>query len=172
MTPYCDDSKNETVLLIQMYAIHFVFHLKIAVKIVNTKKDMNKWMNHIRIQSSIERHENVIQFFGFRYSERFAAILMENANTNLIDQLKMMNDDDTFRNQQTFFNFFTKSTLDILNGMVRRDFIFLLLILAKIHSLKMFINENEIIHRNLKAENILISEDGTTKVGRDMSDKF
>ena len=117
-------------------------------------------MHHVQNQASLALHENVIQFFGFCYSKRFVAILMANADSNLIDRLKMM-DQSADNNQPTFINFFIKLTLNIINGMVRDD---QSIPLKNYTILQIYINENEIVHRNLKADNILIAENDIAKV--------
>lgn len=151
--PLLDQIKNETVMWLITYTLYFNFLFKISVKIANKMND-NKWTNNIRIHSSLNNHNNIVRFIGFKYTKRFMAILMESIDMNLKDLLTMQIASD----RQTLFNHFIKLTLDVINGMVRILYYFYT------YLLKMYIIENEIIHRNLKADNILISAGGTAKV--------
>ncbi len=82
-----------------------------AVKIGRNK---NIWMNHIKIHISFEKHNSIIEFVGFCYTDRTFGILLKNAEYDLLYAIKM----DKYDNDKIFFEFFIKRIVEIINGMV------------------------------------------------------
>ncbi len=71
-------------------------------------------MNHIKIHISFEKHNSIIEFAGFYYTDRTFGILLQNAEYDLLHAIKM----DQFENDEIFFEFFIKRIVEIINGMV------------------------------------------------------
>ena len=117
-------------------------------------------MNHIKIHISFEKHDSIIEFVGFYYTDRTFGILLQNAEYDLLHAIKM----DKYENDEIFFEFFIKRIVEIINGMVCSLQIVNRFIYRYVICLQIYLIENEIIHRNLKACNVLIDKHGRAKV--------
>lgn len=84
----------------------------IAVKI---GKNKNIWMNHIHVHSSFEKHDSIIEFIGYCYTDRIYAILLMNAEYDMLHALTT----DQFKDNEIFYEYFNKRIVEIINGMVR-----------------------------------------------------
>jgi hypothetical protein len=83
----------------------------VVVKIVNNR---SIWMNHIAIHASFDKHNAIIDFVGYCYSDRIFAIVLQVAECDLLHAVKM----DRYENDCVFIEYFVAIIVKIIGGMV------------------------------------------------------
>jgi hypothetical protein len=76
-----------------------------------------KWTNHIKIQTGLDAHRNIIRLIGFRRAtNNIYHVILELSNENLFDVIKS----ERFKEMESFASLFFRLSTEIITAMVRK----------------------------------------------------